>query len=177
MTYEAGVALGLTGDSSRSEALMEYLTRRFPEDTRVQFNYAPTLRGLLALNHGQPSKAVDFLQTAIACETGSPSVGGSEYLLGAGALYPAYVRGLTYLSAHQGTEAAGEFQKILNHRGIVISDLIGALAHLQLGRAYALTGDKIKARSAYKDFLTLWKDADPDIPIFKQAKAEHAKLQ
>jgi Tfp pilus assembly protein PilF len=94
-----------------------------------------------------------------------------------GDLYPVCVRGLAYLAAHQGAEAAVEFQKILNHRGIVVSDPIGALAHLQLGRALALSGDKTKARAAYQDFLTLWKDADPDIPILKQAKAEYAKLQ
>jgi Tfp pilus assembly protein PilF len=87
------------------------------------------------------------------------------------------VRGQAYLAAHRGTEAAAEFQKILDHRGIVLSDPISALAHLQLGRAYVLAGDKDKARTAYKDFLALWKDADPDIPILKQAKAEYAKLQ
>ena len=157
-------------------ALTEDLSRRFPEDTRVQFSYAPTLRGLLALNHSQPSKAVELLQTAIPYEIGSPTVGGSEYLLGAGNLYPAYVRGLAYLAAHHGAEAAAEFQKILDHRGIVICDPVGILAHVQLGRAYALSGDKTKAKSAYQDFLALWKDADPDIPILKQAKAEYANL-
>jgi lipopolysaccharide biosynthesis regulator YciM len=93
-----------------------------------------------------------------------------------GALYPVYVRGLAYLAARQSTEAAAEFQKILDHRGIVVSDPIGALARLQLGRAFALSGDKTKAKMVYQDFLTLWKDADADIPILKQAKAEYAKL-
>ena len=175
--YGAAFAFALSGDSSRSQALTEDLSKRFPEDTRVQFTYAPMLRALLALNHSQPSKAVELLQTAIPYEVGIPTEGGSEFLLGAGNLYPAYVRGLAYLAAHQGAEAAAEFQKILDHRGLVISDPIGALAHLQLGRAYALSGDKTKAKSAYQDFLTLWKDADPDIPILKQAKAEYAKLQ
>ena len=92
-------------------------------------------------------------------------------------LYPVYVRGEAYLAAHQGSEAAAEFQKILDYRGIVLNEPIGVLAHLQLGRAYALQGNSAKARAAYQDFLTLWKDADPDIPIFKQAKAEYAKLQ
>jgi tetratricopeptide (TPR) repeat protein len=137
----------------------------------------PTIRALVALNHNQPSKAVDLLQTAISYEGGTPIEGGSEFLWGTGSLYPTYVRGLAYVAAHQGAEAAAEFQKILNHRGIVISDPIGALAHLQLGRAYALARDHTEARSAYQDFLTLWKDADPDIPIFKQAKAEYAQLQ
>ena len=92
-------------------------------------------------------------------------------------LYPVYVRGEAYLAAHQGSEAAAEFQKILDHRGIVLNEPIGALAHLQIGRAYAMQGDTAKARAAYQDFLTLWKDADPDIPILKEAKSEYAKLK
>jgi DNA-binding winged helix-turn-helix (wHTH) protein/Tfp pilus assembly protein PilF len=175
--YGVGLALALSGESSRSQALSDELSRRFPEDTRIQFAYLPTLRSLLALNHGTPSNAVELLQTAIPYEAGTLSEGGSEFLLGAGNLYPAYVRGLAYLAAHQGREAAGEFQKILAHRGIVVADPIGALAHLQLGRAYASSGDKIRAKSAYQDFLTLWKDAAPDIPIYQQAKAEYAKLR
>jgi DNA-binding winged helix-turn-helix (wHTH) protein/Tfp pilus assembly protein PilF len=177
VAFGAGFALALSGDSSRSQALREDLSRRLPEDTRVQFTYAPTLRALLALNHSQPLKAVELLQTTIPYELGNPSEGGSEFLLGAGNLYPAYVRGLAYLAAHQGAEAASEFQKILDHRGIVISDPIGALAHLQLGRAYAMSGDKAKAKSAYQDFLNLWKDADPDVPILKEARAEYTKLK
>lgn len=175
--YEAAFALALSGDSPRSQMLTEDLARRFPEDTRVQFNYAPTLRALLALNHNHPAKAVELLQTAIPYELGMPSEGGSEYLLGTGNLYPAYGRGLAFLAEHRGEEAAAEFQKILDHRGIVVSDPIGALAHLQLGRAYTLSGDKTHAKSAYQDLLTLWKKADPDIPILKQAKAEYTTLQ
>lgn len=174
--YEAALALALSGDFSRSQALADDLWRRFPEDTRVQFTYVPTLRALLALNHRQPSNALQLLQTAIPYEFGAPSEGGSEYLLGASNLYPAYVRGLAYLAAHQGAEAAAEFQKILDHRGIVLCDPVGALAHVQLGRAYVLSGDKAKARSAYRDFLTFWKDADPDIPILRQAKFEYVRL-
>ena len=177
VTYGASFALALSRDSSRSQGLTEDLSKRFHEDTRVQFTYAPTLRALLALNHSQPSNAVELLQTAIPYEVGIPTEGGSEFLLGAGNLYPAYVRGLAYLAAHQGAEAAGEFQKILDHRGIVVSDPIGALAHLQLGRAYALLGDRSKAKSAYQDFLTLWKDGDPDVPILKQAQAEYSNLK
>ena len=92
-------------------------------------------------------------------------------------LYPAYVRGQAYLLARNGTAAAAEFQKLLDHRGIVVNFVTGALAHLQIARAYAMAGDTAKAKSAYQDFLTLWKDADPDIPILKEAKAEYAKLQ
>jgi DNA-binding winged helix-turn-helix (wHTH) protein/tetratricopeptide (TPR) repeat protein len=174
--YGAAFALALSGDSSRSQTLTDDLSRRFPEDMIFRFTYWPTLRALLALNRSQPANAIELLQTAIPYEGGTTIEGGSEVLLGAGNLDPDYVRGLAYLAAHQGREAAREFQKILNHRGIVVCDPIGALAHLQLGRAYALAGDKTKARSAYRDFLTLWKDADPDIPILKQAQAEHANL-
>jgi tetratricopeptide (TPR) repeat protein len=174
--FGASFALALSGNSSQSRALMEDLSRRFPEDTMVQFTYAPTLRALLALNQNLPSSAVELLQTALPYEDGTPTTGGSEFLLRAGNLYPVYVRGLAYLAAHHGREAAAEFQKILDRRGIVVSDPIGALAHLQLGRAYALSGDKTKARSAYQDFLALWKDADRGIPILEQAKAEYQKL-
>jgi hypothetical protein len=97
--------------------------------------------------------------------------------MGIGGLYPAFVRGRAYLAAHQGAEAAGEFQKILDHRGLMALDPVGALAHLQIGKAYAMQSDTAKARAAYQDFLTLWKDADPDIPIFIAAKAEYAKLK
>jgi eukaryotic-like serine/threonine-protein kinase len=163
--YRVAFAFALSGDSSRSQTLADDLSRRFPEDTTVDFTYVPTLRALLALNRSEPSNAIEPLQTAI------------PYELGAGNLYPAYVRGEAYLATRQGRQAAVEFQKILDHRGIVVSDPIGALAHLQLGRTYALSGDKTKAKTAYQDFLTLWKDADPDIPILTQAKAEYAKLQ
>ena len=174
--YGSAFALALSGDSFRSQGLTEDLSRRFPEDTIVRFTYVPSIRALVALNHSQPSKAIELLQTAISYEAGTPIEGGSEFLLGTGSLYPAYVRGLAYLSSHRGAEAAAEFQKILDHRGVVLCDPIGALAHLQLGRAYALSGDKTKAKSAYQDFLTLWKDADPNIPILKQAQAEYANL-
>jgi eukaryotic-like serine/threonine-protein kinase len=175
--YEAAFALALSGDSSRSQTLTDDLSSRFPEDTVVRFTYFPTLRALLALNRSQSANAVELLQTAIPYEGGTTIYGGSEVLLGAGNLDSAYVRGLAYLAAHRGTQAAVEFQKILDHRGIVLCDPIGALAHLQLGRAYAVSGDKTKAKSAYQDFLSLWKDADPDIPILKQAQAEYSNLK
>jgi eukaryotic-like serine/threonine-protein kinase len=169
---EYGVAFALTmaGHPSDAQTFADDLSRRFPEDTLVVSNYLPTLGGLLALNHSKPERAIELLQTAIPYELGQSESG-------VGNLYPAYVRGEAYLAAHHGAEAAAEFQKIIDHRGIVILDPEGALAYLQLGRAQALSGDKSKARSAYQDFLTLWKDADPDIPILKDAKAEYAKLQ
>jgi DNA-binding winged helix-turn-helix (wHTH) protein/tetratricopeptide (TPR) repeat protein len=174
--YGAAAALAISGESSRSQGLAENLSERFPEDTKVRFAYTPTLLALLALNHNTPSKAIELLQTAISYEDGVRS-SGSEVLIGAGTLYPAYVRGEAYLVAHQGREAAQEFQKILDHHGIVLSDPIGALAHLQLGRAYALAGDKDKARTAYRDFLTLWRNADSNIPLLKNAKGEYLSLQ
>ncbi len=172
--YGAAFALALSGDSSRCQTLANDLERRFPEDTSVRFSYLPALRALLALNHSEPSKAIELLQIAVPYDLGAPRNGFHGFF---GTLYPVYVPGEAYLAAHQGAAAAAEFQKILDHRGIVVSDPIGALAHLQLGRAFALSGDKTKARTAYQDFLALWKDADPDIPILKQAKAEYAKLQ
>ena len=124
--------------------------------------------------HGTASKAVELLHSAIPYELGAQR--SSVHAL-FGALYPIYVRGEAYLAESKRPEAAAEFRKILGHRGIVVSDPIGALARLQLGRACALLEDKTRAKAAYQEFLTLWKDADADIPIFKQAKAEYAKLQ
>jgi tetratricopeptide (TPR) repeat protein len=172
--YGAAFALALSGDSSRSQLLANDLEKQFPEDTSVRFSYLPSLRGLLALNRGEPAKAIELLQVAAPNELAEPRSSIQGFF---GALYPIYVRGEAYLAARQGGKAAVEFQKILDHRGIVVSDPVGALAHLQLGRAYALSGETMKAKAAYQDFLTLWKDADPDIPVLKEAKAEYAKLQ
>jgi len=171
--YGAAMALALSGDLSRSEALTNDLEKHFPEDTSVQFSYLPTLRAVVNLKQGKSANSIELLQAAVPDELGAP---GSSFFGFYGALYPIYFRGEAYLAAHQGAAAAVEFQKILVHRGIFVSDPIGALAHLQLGRAYALAGDKTKARSAYQDFLTLWKGADPNIPILKQAQAEYANL-
>ena len=175
--YRSAFALALAGDSARPQTLADDLSRRFPEGTVVRFNYEPTLRALLALNRRQPLNAVELLQSTIPYEGGTPVEGGSDVLLGAGSLYPAYVRGVAYLAARRGAEAAAEFQKILDHRGIVLSDPVGVLTRLQLGRAYALAGEKEKARAAYQGFLTLWKDADPDIAVLNQATAEYEELR
>ncbi|MBV9183058.1 MAG: tetratricopeptide repeat protein, partial [Acidobacteria bacterium] len=172
--YGGAFALALVGDSSQAKALADEMQKRFPEDTAVRFSYLPSVRARVALNHGDAAKAIDLLQPAIPYELGAPR--SSVHAL-FGALYPVYVRGEAYLAESRGPEAVAEFQKIVDHRGVVVSDSIGALAHLQLGRAYTLLGDKTKAESAYQDFLTLWKNADPDIPILKQAKAEYARLQ
>jgi eukaryotic-like serine/threonine-protein kinase len=171
--YAAAYALAPSGNSSESQTLADDLEKRFPEDTSVQFSYLPTLRALFALNRNQPSQAIEALQAALPYDLAMP---GTAFYGWFGGLYPAYVRGEAYLAARRGPDAAAEFQKILDHRGVVIADPIGALAHLQLGRAFVLSGDKTKAKTAYQDFLTLWKDADPDIPILQQAKAEYARL-
>ena len=154
-------------------SIVDDLSRRFPEDTIVQYNYLPTLRGILALNQGKTADAVDRLEVARPYELGGTT--GSSY--GWNALYPIFVRGQAYLRARKGEEAAAEFQKILDHYGVVVNEPIGALAHLGLARAYVLQRDTAKANAAYQDFLALWKDADPDIPIFMAAKGEYAKLQ
>ncbi|MGA8557095.1 MAG: protein kinase, partial [Candidatus Acidiferrales bacterium] len=164
--YDAALALVLAGDGPRAATLTDHLAEQFPEDTALQFCYLPTIRGLLALGVGDSSKAIEALEPAAPYEIGV-----------AAHLYPAYVRGLVYLTAGQGSEARGEFQKILDHRGVVGNDPIGALAHLGLARSYALQGDTAKARAAYRDFFALWKNADPDIPILIAAKADYVKLQ
>jgi tetratricopeptide (TPR) repeat protein len=166
LQYWAALAHALIGDSARALALADDLDKRFPEDTVVRFSYLPALRGRIALSHNDVPKAIEFLQAAIPYELG-----------GYAGLFPAYLRGEVYIAAHRGSEAAAEFQKILDHRGIVGNDPIGALAHLQIGRAYAMQGDIIKAKAAYQNFLTLWKDADPDIPVLIAAKSEYAKLK
>jgi tetratricopeptide (TPR) repeat protein len=175
--YGAALALAFAGNVARAQALAGDLFKRFPEDTLVQFNYLPTIRAQLTLSRNDPAKssgagsarAIEDLQAAAPYELGSP--------LFWFALYPVYVRGKAYLAGHQGGEAAAEFQKILDHRGVVSNEPIGALAHLGLARAYALQGDAAKSRAAYNDFLMLWKDADPEIPILRAAKSEYAKLQ
>ena len=165
--YAAVLAFSYAGEDRRAETLMENLSGQFPQDTIMQFHHLPTVRAHIAINRGKAADAIDALKAAAPYE-----LGGSPF-----ALYPIYVRGEAYLEAHQGRDAAAEFQKILDNPGIVLNDPIGALVHLQIGRAYAMAGDIAKAKVAYQDFLTLWKDADPDIPILKQAKAEYAKLQ
>ena len=145
-----------------------------PKSSHTRFNYLPTLRARFALNHGGPENAIELLQVAVPHESAISAIAFFGLF---GSFYPVYVRGEAYLALHQGAQAAAEFQKILDHRGLVSADPIGGLAHLQLGRAYALAGDRDKARAAYEDFLKLLKDADPDIPILKEAKAEYAKLQ
>jgi eukaryotic-like serine/threonine-protein kinase len=169
-----GIALAVTysGNLSLAQTLTDALAGRFPRDTIVQCNYLPTLRARIGLMGLRPQQALDALAAAAPCDLGLPSYSYYNWPN----LYPVYIRGEAYLAAHRGVEAASEFQKILVHRGLVLNEPIGALAHLQLGRAYALSGDVVKGRASYEQFLRLWKDADPNIPVLKQAKAEYASL-
>ena len=140
-------------------------------DTFLMAYWLPTIKAAMEPIANDPTKAVVFLEAVAPYEFGAPP----QFHLGT--MYPVYLRGQAQLAAHNGAAAAKEFQKFLDHRGVALNYPLGALAHLQLGRAYAMQGDTAKARRAYQDFLTLWKDADADIPILKQAKAEYAKLQ
>ena len=171
--YGFGLASAYAKNAKATQRFVEGFEKGFVEDTDVRFNYIPTLRAKLALIHSNPQQAIDSLEIAAPYELGLPAGGFYNWP----DMYPVYVRGEAFLAAHRGREAAAEFQKILDHRGIVLNEPIGALAHLQLGRAYAMEGDTAKSRAAYQDFLKLWKDADPDIPILIQAKAEYAKLR
>ena len=167
----AALTLAQVGEGARAKAIVEELEKTYPSQTVLKVYWLPSIKAAIELNANNPNQALVFLEAAAPYELGQPQQ------LQVGTLYPAYIRGQAYLAAHNGNSAAVEFQKFLDHRGIVVNFPLGALAHLQLGRAYAMAGDMAKAKTAYQDFFTLWKDADPDIPILKEAKAEYAKLQ
>ncbi|MGA7623728.1 MAG: protein kinase [Candidatus Acidiferrales bacterium] len=165
----AALALARVGETARAKTIVEELEKNYPSDTMLKVYCLPTLKAAIELDANTPTQAVVSLEAAAPYELGSaPSFGN---------LYPAYIRGQAQLMAHNGDAAATEFQKILDHRGIVLNSPLGALAHLGLARAYALQGDTAKTRAGYNDFFALWKDADPDIPILIAAKSEYAKLQ
>jgi tetratricopeptide (TPR) repeat protein len=170
--YAAGFALALAKDP-RARALAVDLEKHFPGDTTVRFNYLPALLGLLELQNGAPRNAIEQLQAALPYES---AISGIAFAWFFGSVYPAYIRGESYLAAHHGVEAAAEFQKILDKSGLVFADPVGAMARLQLARAYVLSGNREKARVAYQDVLTLWKNADPDIAVLKQVREELARL-
>jgi serine/threonine protein kinase/tetratricopeptide (TPR) repeat protein len=173
--YAAAFALALAGDLPQSRALAEGLAREFPEDTSVQVMYLPTLRALFSLSTPTPDApaAIQALQTASRYDLALGRVG---FVGRFGGLYPIYVRGLAYLADHRPAEAAAEFQRIVDHPSIALVDPMGAMARLQLARALVLSGDTVKAKAAYGDLLTLWKNADPDLPIVREARAEDARL-
>ena len=167
----SALALARVGDSARAKAMIEQLEKSDPLNTVLKLYWLPTLKAAIELNGGNSAQALVLLEAAAPYELGEPPP------VQEGTLYPAYLRGQAYLAAHNGSAAATEFQKLLDHRGIVINFSLGALAHLGLARAYAVSGDTTKSRTKYQDFFALWKDADPDIPILKEAKTEYAKLQ
>jgi tetratricopeptide (TPR) repeat protein len=164
------LALARAGDTAGAEKLAAELDKAFPLDTLVQRYWLPTIRAGVALERQDPNRAIELLKAASTVELSAPT---NLTIF----LCPAYLRGEAYLMLHDGNAAAAEFQKFIDHRGLVVNFPWGALARLGLARAYAMQGDTAKARAAYQDFLTLWKDADPDIPILKEAKAEYAKLK
>jgi eukaryotic-like serine/threonine-protein kinase len=173
--FAAGLALALSRDASQSQPLADDLAKRLPEDTFARSTYVPVLRALSALEHGKPTDSVEQLRIALPYELAVNGLNFSHFYLGG--LHSAYVRGEALVAAHRYPEAVAEFQKLLDHRGIVGLDPIGALAHVQLGRAFALSGDLARSKTAYQNFLALWKDADPDIPILTEARAEYARLR
>src|SRR5258708_402853 len=172
----------MAGDSARAEAMAQNLAKRFPLDTQVQSIWLPAIRAQLALNKKNPAAALTALRTADSIELGQ-----INFIANISCLYPTYVRGESYLAAGQGKAAADEFQKVINHSGIVWNCWTGAMAKLGVARADALQAKtlqgadadaaRVRALAAYKEFLTLWKDADPDLPALIAAKAEYAKLQ
>jgi tetratricopeptide (TPR) repeat protein len=172
--FAAAFALATAGDVSRARTLAGSLEKNFPEDTSAQYLYLPALRALFALHAGDPAAAIQALQIASRYDLAR---GGIGFIAHYGVLYPIYVRGQAYLAANQPAQAAAEFQRILDRRHIVLVDPVDAIARLQLARAFALSGDTAKAKSAYDELLTLWKNADTGIPIVEQARAEAARLR
>jgi len=162
----AALVLARSGEAGQSRSILESLQKSESTNTVLKVVWFPMIEASIAMAQQAPDRAIVALEPSLPYE-----------LSNQGSCYPAYIRGLAYLTQKNGPAASAEFQKLLDHPGIVQNFLIGSLAHLQLARAYALSGDTAKAKAAYKDFLTLWKDADPDIPILKEAKTEYAKLQ
>ena len=174
VTYAAGFALALAGEAPRSDSLANDLERRFPRDTIVRFTYLPTLRALAATARHEPARAIELLQANVMYELAVPPTAFNFFF---GSLYPVYVRAQAYAANRQHKQAAEEFQKMLDHRGLMMQDPAGARALLEKARSLARTNDQVAARTAYEDFLALWKDADPNVPVLVQAQAEYAKLK
>jgi tetratricopeptide (TPR) repeat protein len=164
----AALALARTGETTQSRSILDALQKSDPSNTYLKVYWFPLIDASISLAQKVPDRAIIALEPSLPYELGGPPPGI--------AMYPAYIRGVAYLAQKNGPAAAAEFQKFLDHTGIVQNFLLGSLAHLQLGRAYVISGDTAKAKAAYQDFLKIWKDADPDIPILKEAKAEYAKL-
>jgi tetratricopeptide (TPR) repeat protein len=174
--YGPALALALLGVSAQVREIAGELETTYPEDTSVQFSYLPAVKALDLLNRGDAVKALELTQVATPYDLAVP---GTAYFTGAsffGALYPVYLRGLAYSRMGRDGEAAAEFQKILDHPGMMLSDPMGPMARLQLARALSASGDRVKSTTVYKDLLALWKDADAGIPVVEEARAESGKL-
>jgi DNA-binding winged helix-turn-helix (wHTH) protein/tetratricopeptide (TPR) repeat protein len=171
--WGAALAYALSGDFPDSRNLAIHLEKRFPQDTFVRIIYLPELRALEAMHDKDPAKALDLLQSAAPFELGVPGSAWAFF----GSLYPVYLRGEVYLAGHQASDSVAEFQKVLAHPGIVFTDPVAALTHLELGRAYRLSGNNAKAMAAYEDFLILWKDADANVPVLMEARSEYTAIR
>ena len=167
----AALAEARAGNPNKAQQYVEELKKSNPSNTVLKLYWFPTVEAAIEIARGNAAQAIDSLQAAEPYETGEVPPSQVE------SLYPAFLRGQAYLLAHQGSAAAAEFQKMVDHPGMVQNFPTGALAHLGLARAYVLSGDTAKARAAFQDFFSLWKDADSDIPLLKEARAEFAKLQ
>jgi eukaryotic-like serine/threonine-protein kinase len=165
----SALVLARTGEASQSRTMLDALQKSEATNTYLKVYWFPTIEASIALAQQAPDRAVIALEPALPYELGGPPPGL--------AMCPPYIRGLAYLAQKNGPAATAEFQKFFDHTGVVQNFVLGSLAHLQLARAYVISGDTTKAKAAYQDFFTLWKDADPDVPILKEAKAEYAKLQ
>ncbi len=172
--YGAAVASALAGYPRQAQSLASELESQFPEDTSVRFSYLPVVHAILALRRGDPLKAVEALQAATPYELGMPRCAETGFF---GSLYPILIRGEAYLAARKGPEAAREFQKLLDHEGTMIGDPVYVLARYGVARAHALSGNANQARERYGEFLADWKDADPDVPILRQAQIDYGKLR
>jgi eukaryotic-like serine/threonine-protein kinase len=169
----AALVLARAGDAARAQTLADSLEKRFPQNIELEGYWLPSIRAAIQLDRGKPAEAIKTLEPTAPYELAYPR----PQLEGGSLIYPAYLRGQAYLLLHQGSEAAAEFQKFIDHRAVAVNCPLGALAHLWLGRARAVQGDAAAARGSYQEFLALWKGADPDIPIFQEAKSEFAKLK
>jgi len=166
------LALARSGSLTAARTYADSLARRFPRNTLVQKFYLPTIYGAISLQEHDPAGAIEVLRPAVPLDLATPNLWPNE-----APVYPAYVRGLSYLQLHDGKRAATEFQKLLDHPGVIGRTVTGALARLQLARAQQMAGDTAAALGSYEAFLTLWQDADPEIPIYQAARAEYARLK
>jgi tetratricopeptide (TPR) repeat protein len=169
----AALVLARAGDTAQAQVLADSLEERFPQNAELNDYWLPSIRAAIQLDRGKPAEAIKTLEPAAPYELAYPR----PQLEGGSLMYPTYLRGQAYLLLHQGSEAAGEFQKLINQRAVVVNCPFGALVHLWLGRAHALARDPVGARKSYQEFFSLWKDADPGIPILIAGKAEYAKVK